>query len=468
MNLEISNIKKGQKIEGVVVQVEPNTIYLDIQAFTEGKIHLDNYSKPQLDTFEGIIKVGDKVEAVIQKITHEPNPLILLSRLPLYKEKNQQKIAEAIENNEVVEGKVKQVIARGILLDFLGFEVLIPFSQLDRDLIEDKDNLVGRKLTFNILKEERRGRYTNIIGSRKQIVRELRNQAYQERQELRAKELETIQTGDVLTGTVDKLEKHAATIKFNHVVGLLRISQVSHHRIEKIEDVLELGQSLDVKVIKKEGNRLDLSLKVLQKTPYQQFVSEHKKNQTVLGKVFQKLPFGLIVELALDVRGLLHRNEYSWNPDDNFQDFVNIGDEIEVMIVNFDKQKERIALSRKALTDNPWKDVNVKRGDKVSAIINTIDRDGVIVTLQGVNAVIPLNELSNEKIGKPEEHFEVGQEVVAIVTDINTSRWEIKLSIRRLEAQIERKSFEKYLTDDENDNDNVTIGDLFGDELKGK
>jgi len=264
---------------------------------------------------------------------------------------------------------------------------------------------------------------------------------------------------------VDKIEPHAATIRFNFVVGLLRISQVSHFRIEKIEDALTLGQEVEVKVIKKEGNRLDLSMKALQKTPYEMFYQNHKVGDTVTGTVFQKLPFGIIVEVAKDVRGLLHKNEFSWNPNDNFEAYVKIGEELTLAIIQLDAKKERIALSKKALEDNPWKNVSIKRGDVVSAKVTAVSKEGVKVEVQGVEGDIQASELAVEKINKPEDYFAVGDEVNAVVTEVNRDSWSLKLSIRRILEKAERASYEQYLEEDESEK-NPTLGDLFGDKLQ--
>ncbi len=463
--MEIKVLKVGQVVDGTVVKVEDNTIYLDVQYFTEGKIHLDNYDKPAPSTFIGLVKEGDVVKARVQKITTEEPAQILLSRLPLLLQEKFDDIKALVESKEVVKGRVKTIRDKGLILTYLGHEVFLPYSLLDFDLVNKKDSLKGQVLDIQIIEATSKGRSKRIVGSRKEIFEKARQEAYENRLKARQEELEGINTGDVLTGKVDKIEKHAATIRFEHVVGLLRISQVSHHRIDKIDDVLEVGQEVSVKVIKKEGNRLDLSMKALLKTPYELFYEAHKVGDTVTGTVNQKLPFGLIIEVAPDVRGLLHKNEFSWNPNDNFDDFVKIGDEVTLTIIQLDLKKERIALSRKALEDNPWKDVTVKRGDIVTAKVAEVSHEGIKVEVQGVLGEIAVGDLSNEHIGKPEEYFAVGDEVTAMVTDANYGQWILKLSIKRVLEQEERASYEKYLENDD-ESGNVTIGDLFEEHLK--
>ena len=462
--MEFNMLKVGQIVEGTVVKVEHNTIYLDVQYTTEGKIHLDNYDKPAPETFVGFIKEGQKVKAKVQKITDEPSQ-ILLSRLPLLLEEKFDQIATIAESGETVKATVRKILDKGLILYYLSNEVFLPYSLLDYDLLKDKEALQGKTLEIQIIEATRKGRSKRIVGSRKVVFERERQEAYEQRLVDRQAELETINTGDVLKGTVDKIEKHAATVRFEHVVGLLRISQVSHHRIEKIEDNLELNQEVEVKVIKKEGNRLDLSMKALEDTPYEKFYKQHKVGDEVTGTVFQKLPFGIIVEVSKDVRGLLHKNEFSWNSNDNFENYVKIGDEITLSIVQMDAKKERIALSKKALEDNPWKNFTKKRNDIVKAVVTSVSKDGIEVEVEGATGFIHVSELSNEKIGKPEDYFAIGDEVKAIITDANRANWELKLSIKRVLERAERASYEQYLEDDQ-EAETTTIGDLFADDFK--
>ncbi|HPG42788.1 MAG TPA: S1 RNA-binding domain-containing protein [Acholeplasmataceae bacterium] len=465
--MELKFLRQGSIVEGTVIKIESNTIYLDIQAQTEGKIHLDNYDKPAPDTFEGLVQVGQKIKARVQKITDDPAQ-ILLSRLPLLVEEKFEKIQALAESGETVKAKVRQVLEKGLILSYMENEVFLPYSLLDFELVKDKDSLKGKTLEIQIIEATSKGRNKRIVASRKAIFERERQEAYEQRLQARQDELETINTGDVIKGVVDKIEAHAATIRFDHVVGLLRISQVSHFRIEKIEDVLTLGQEVEVKVIKKEGNRLDLSMKALQKTPYETFYETHKVGDTVTGTVFQKLPFGIIVEVAKDVRGLLHKNEFSWNPNDNFESYVKIGDEVTLSIIQLDLKKERIALSKKALEDNPWKNVSLRRGEVVSAKIIEVSKEGVKVEVQGAEGDIAASELAVEKINKPEDYFAVGDVVNAVVTEVSKDTWTLKLSIRRILEQAEREQYEQYLEDDEKDQ-NPTLGDLFGEKFeKGK
>ena len=458
----IKMLRTGDITEGKIVAVTDKTIFLDVQYFTEARMHLDNYD-PELESFVGVVKEGDVVKGRIQRIVEEP-AMILMSRLPLLKIENFDKIKEAVESNEIVKAKVKKNVDKGLLLSYLDHEVFLPYTLLDYEHIENKDKLQGKVLEINIIEASKKGRFTRIVGSRKEIFEQERKAAYEKRLAERQNQLDLINTGDVIKGTVDKLEKHAANIRFDQVVGLLRISQVSHYRIEKLEDVLEVGQEVEVKVIKKEGNRLDLSMKALIPTPFEEFAASVNVGDTVKGTVNQKLPFGLIIEVAQDVRGLLHKNEYSWNPDDNYDAFVKIDDEVELKVLSIDKKGRKISLSKKLMEDNPWKNVTLKNGDITKAVVTRVDSKGLEVEVQGVTGFIPANEALMEQ-GQVESYFAIGDEVEAVVIEANSRTWNLRLSIKKIQERKDRETFEKYL-EDESEDVGQTIGDLFADELK--
>lgn len=455
---EFTVIRPGQIVEGVIISIKPNVIYIDIKAQSEGIIYLNSYDKPAPTDFTKILKVGDKVKAKVSRVNERDDSFeILLTRLPLLNEKKFQKIEEAFEKKTEIETVVKSLNDKGLVLNYDGIELFLPFTLLDFDLKDKKEALIDSKLSV-LVEEFKPGKRPKIIATRKPIYERLRQEAQEVRQKERQEELDLINTGDVLEGTVESFEAHAAFVRFNHVSGMLRISQVSHYRIDKIEDALTKGQKVSVKVIKKEGNRLDLSMKVLQKTPYQSYIDEHKVGETVKGIIVSKLPFGVLVELARDVKGLLHKNEYSWNPKDNFDAYLKIGDEIEVVILNKDAKKEKIALSKKAIEHNPWAALNLRYGEVIDVRVESVSKDGITISFEGVDGFIPASEASIEKINVM-DHFSHGDMLKAAVIEFSRENWVLKLSVRRLEEKEQRAHFEKYLNDDENQA-GMTLGDL--------
>ena len=453
--------KKGQIIEGTVFQVHKDKILLDINAPTEGTIYAEYFDKPAPEDLRKVVKKGDKVRAKVEKISEDDRSLmIMLSRLPLLHEKNLEKIQKAYDEKEEISTTVKSANEKGLVLLYEGIELFLPYSLLDFELKDKKDKLIGESLVVLIEEFKTDRRRPKLIATRKPIYEARREEEQRLRQEQRQAELETIQTGAILKGTVESFEAHAAFIRFEHVSGMLRISQVSHHRIDKIEDVLELGQTVEVKVIKKEGNRLDLSMKALQPTPYEAYLKDHKVGQTVKGKVVSKLPFGVLVELARDVKGLLHKSEYSWNPQDNFDAYIKIDDELEVAILSKDAKKERISLSKKALEDNPWGKLNLRIGQDVDVRIEEVTKDEIKVSYDSVDGTISKNEAHNDPKVNIEDHYQVGDTVKAKVIEFNKQNWILKLSVKRLLNLQERQEFEKYMGDAE-DTENLTLGDIY-------
>lgn len=464
-DVNLVSLKVNDRVEGTVFKVEDKVITLTLENHEEARMFVEFYDGV-ITSFIGTVKEGDKVTAIIKKINDDPS-FILLSRIPLLKEEKYAQIELAYKENKTILAKISKVDDKGLHLKYLGFDIFLPFGLLDRELVDQKASLKGQNLEVNLIEVKGSVNRPRLIASRKQIFEAKRQQELEKRQQARKEEIDNIKTGDVLVGTVERLDPHAATVRFEHVAGLLRISQISHQRIENIADVLELGQQIEVKIIKKEGMRLDLSRKVLLPTPFEVFAENHKKGSTVTGEVVQKLPFGIIIEFEDGVRGLLHASEYSWNPNDNFANFVKIGDKVESAILSIDVKKSKISLSRKAMVDNPWKDVTFKKGEDVTAkVVEIITDKGMNVEAKGVIGFIPVSELSVDRVHKIEDLFAINDEVTARVIEVNPKEWHLKLSIKQVTEEHIRSEYEPFLNDQEEAT--TTLGDLFGNVLKDK
>jgi len=460
-DVEISQLRKGQLVKGTIFKVDADVVIVTLENNQEAKMYKDHYGKP-IDSFIGEVKEGDTIEAIISSIKEtDENISVLLDRKAIVKNENLVLVEEIYKNESIVPVKVMKVDEKGLRVNVHGFDAFLPYGLLDRDLVQKKDELKGQTLDVNII-EVKAGRRPRIIASRKKIFEQLRVEEREKRQELRAEEFETINTGDVLEGRVERIEKHMAVVRFEHTTGRLRISQIQHARVEDINDFLKVGDIVTVKVIKKDKS-LDLSMKALLPTPFELFEKNHKKGDKVVGEVVQKLPFGLIIELDDSVRGLLHNSEYSWNPNDNFASYVKISDKLETVITLIDSKKHKISLSRRLLTDNPWKNVNFKRGEDVNAKVLEVTDQGLKVEAKGVEGFIPVAELAVEKVNDPSQLFAVGDEVEARVLEVNPKNWHLKLSIKQKLQQNSRDEYAQYLTED---SQRTTIGDLFADMLE--
>lgn len=436
-------LRVGDKVEGVVVLVKDNTIYLDIQNFTEGTMHLDHFTKDKdVVSFKGLVKVGDIIKCEVAKVNEEN---IYLSRLNQIVEENFKNVTDAFDNKTDIEAKVVSVVeGKGYNLTYKGNHLFMPLSQ-STPSVE-----AGKNITVRILEADEKRR--RAVVSRRVIEQEI----YQDN---KSKEFDSINVGDVLTGKVVKIEKYGAIVRFNYNQGLLKTNQVAHEYVN-INDVLTLNQDLEVKVVAKANGKLELSRKALLKTPFELYCENHKVSDKVSGKVANKLPFGLLIELAPNVKGLLHASEYSHNPNDNFNNCVIIGDEVEAAIIKIEAKGEKISLSRKALMDNPWQRVKASVGDLVDVKVLEVKENGLLVEALGVDGFVPASEAlaemkENDNLAS---YYAVGDEAKAYIIDIKPAEWKLKLSIKKYLIEENRKSFEKYLNEEEFANTN--IGDM--------
>jgi len=454
-----SEVKVGDLVTGEVISVNGKELILDIKQFAEGRMYVNEYDS-SLDSFDGVVNVGDKVECIVMKISeNDSHSAIYLSRLPLISKQNNVAMANLCQESAVITVKVLKNVGRGLVAKHLGNEVFIPANQVD--LVEvNLDEFVGKTLEVKLTEHnERRNQY---IATRRELL-------YQELQNKKANELNSFKVGEVVSGVVSKIDENlGAFVKFEFNQGLIHKSQISHVPFANVSDLLHVGDTVNAQVLKVNGNRIDLSLKALQKTPYELYVEEHKVSDVVAGKIVQKLPFGCIIEVAENVRGLLHVNEISWNPNDNSMASMKVGQELNLAIVNFEPKKEKISLSLKALVDNPWARVKANKGDTVKATVTgVVAGRHLAVSCLGVDGIIDIKEVPmKEKSSKLEDYYTVGDEVDAVVTFIDTRAWRLELSIKRYTSRVEREQFEEYMKKEQEKETVITLGDLFKDILK--
>jgi len=451
--LLLNEIRVGQTVKGTVISVKDNVAVVDLHQFTEGTIYINEYD-PQAQSFAGLLKVGDELEAVVKKVDEERGK-ILLSRLPLLKDARDKEMEEYSHSHKVISVKIEKNNGFGLVASYLGNQVFVPTSEVDLDKDFDINQLVGKTIEVRLRDfDDRRKRY---VASRKELQLE-------EARKVRQAELDNIKEGDVLEGTVEKIDEHLGVfVRFNHNQGLIRYRELAHVRFAKMADVVSVGEKLQVKVIAVNGNKIDLSRKALLETPFAQYVKDHKVSDIVEGEVVQKLAFGAIVNVADNVTALLHKNEISWNPNDNSFNYLKIGSPVKAAIISIDKKREKISLSMKTLVDNPWAKVDANVGDTVECEITAIIPGKMIeVSAFGVTGTIDINEVTmEEKSSKLEDYYAVGDKIKAIVTFVDTRAWKLELSNKRYTSRVARQNFEEYMQKEQENDVKVTIGDLY-------
>ncbi|MFI3251536.1 MAG: S1 RNA-binding domain-containing protein [bacterium] len=457
LNESISIPRRNETVTGIIVEVKQDRLSIDLNTITEGELLLSEYSYDKsITSFIGEVKVGQEITCVVMEVKKNSDEVsISLSKLPILKLENDKVLDKVFDNKEVISLTVERQVNRGFTSKYLGTEIFIPEGQIDIQYDSEK-NYVGEKIDVLLIDKKER----SYVASSRVLLLEKLN-------ENKEKEYNEMRVGEEVTGTIIKIESYGALVRFKYNTGLLRVSQISHERINKVESVLKLNQEITVQIIKKEDGKLDLSRKVLLETPHKLFAANNKVSDVVTGKVIQKLPIGLIVELDKNITALLHKNEFSWNPNDNSMDFVKVGDSIESAIITMDVQNERIGLSKKVLIDNPWGRITAKVGDLIDVKVNEIQTTGVVVDALGVDGYIPKNELVlGEKQNKIEDAYQVGDEFQAVVLEINPRRWQLKLSVKKHAEATERAQFEEFMATQEEVETPISLGDLFKDILK--
>lgn len=446
----LNNVRVKDKVTGTVISVKKDSISLDISNFTEGTMYLDHYTTDRsIMSFEGLVKVGDEIECEVTKVDEE-HGVILLSRLNMLKAENFKALSENLAQD--LSAKIIKKVNKGYNVSAKGFVFFMPDSQAPAN------SKVGDVLKVRVL-ELNEARKSGVVSNRV-----IESETYQKNKQ---EEYDSMQEGDVVTGEISKIEPFGAFVRFKYNQGLLRLNQVSHVFIKDINDILHVGEKVELKVVSKEKGKLLLSKKALEKTPYEMFADAHKVSDKITGKVVNKMPFGLLLEVQPNVRGLLHNSEYSWNPNDNFNDYCKIGDEVEVAIIAMDPAKERISFSRKALIDNPWSKVNARVGDLVEATVLAIDPKGLQVSALGVDGFIPVKDaFADGQSGKLDDNYAVGDKISAVVTVLKPREWVLELSVKRHLANLEREEFEKYMESEGTHDVASNLGDLYKDILE--
>ena len=452
---EAKRPKRGDIVRAKVELIRDNQVVLEVPGFAgfDAYMFKDQYSDNPNESINDL-KVGDEIDVAIAKINEtEDSMSLLVSRLPLLKKKNQEVLLEKYNNKETISVKVTKLVNKGVVADYAGCEIFIPESLLSIGEEVNLNNFLGRTIDVKIVEKK-----TDFKGKEKYVASH-KAVLLGEMLEKRKEEISNINVGDTVKATVINFEPYGILMQIGLARGILKYNQVSHFKDERAEKILAVGDELAVKVIAKDGNKIDLSRKALIPSPYQVYVSKNEVSKTVTGKVVQKIPAGLILELDKGVTGLLHRSEFSWNPNDNLDMCVKIGDEIEVKIIKLDDEKQRISLSRKLLLDNPWKNVDCKKDDILEVEVLEATSKGLKVLACGVEVMINPNDCLAEK-GKLEDFYAKGDKVKAKVMDVNKDRWILKLNIKVLKIAEQQAEFEKYK--ESNDNTSATIGDIIG------
>ncbi|MEC9484793.1 MAG: S1 RNA-binding domain-containing protein [Candidatus Izemoplasma sp.] len=447
MEFKMTIPKRGKIVKGTVFLVKDKECYVDIKAPKDGIIYKEHLTLEEIDSCKDVVNEGDELEFKITNVDDESSQ-ILLSRIAVLRREKRKEFDEFAKKDEIFEAKVVKTNNHGLILRYKGVELFMPASHIDVKRVRI-DDFKGKTLECKVIEHNNR----RSVVSRKVVLREKLKQEKKE-------EYDNIEVGDVFTGKVVNVLDFGAFISIGKNDGLLHRSQISHYRVNNAKEVINVGDEVKVEVISKDKGKIGLSAKKLKPTPWQEFAEDHKVGNEVEGTIVKKMANAMLLEVAKEVVGIMNEKDYSWNPKDNLAGEVEEGDTLNVKILSIDTKKRRMSLSKKHLEYNPWKDVSVKVNEEVSGTVKEIQQNGAIVEVQGVNAFLPIGEISDEHVDEIANHIKVDEAINALVTELDKRNWHMKISIKALKNKKERETFKQYKKEEKTMNA-PTLGEMF-------
>jgi small subunit ribosomal protein S1 len=405
-------------IEGTIISLTEREAIIDINAKSEGVISLNEFR------YNPDLKVGDKVEVLVD-IQEDKTGQLVLSHRKARTIKAWDRVNDAHDQSTVVTGFVKCRTKGGMIVDVFGLEAFLPGSQIDVKPIRDYDQYVNKNMEFKVVKINHE--FKNVVVSHKALI--------EADIELQKKEIiGQLEKGQVLEGTVKNITTYGVFIDLGGVDGLIHITDLSWNRINHPSEILELDQKLNVVILDfdDDKSRIQLGVKQLSAHPWESLDAELKEGDKVKGKVSVLADYGAFVEVVDGVEGLVHVSEMSWSTHlRSAQDFVKVGDEVEAVVLTFDREERKMSLGIKQLSSDPWTDITKKYpvGSKHSGIVRNFTNFGIFVELEeGIDGLVYISDLSwTIKVKHPSELFAAGDKIDVIVLELDSEARKLSL-----------------------------------------
>jgi small subunit ribosomal protein S1 len=433
----LKSIQEGELVKGEIVQVDKEFVLVDIGYKSEGQIPIREF----IDE-EGNItaKVGDRMDVLLEK-REDDEGLIILSKEKAGKIKIWDDIKDIYEKSGIISGKILSRVKGGMSVD-IGLQAFLPGSQIDLKPIKDFDAYIGTVQDFKILKYNKRR--ANIVLSRRAILET-------ERLVLREKTLEVLKDGAELDGTVKNITEYGLFIDLGGLDGLLHITDMSWGRVGHPSEMYQVGDKITVKVLKydSETGRVSLGLKQLRPDPWTEADSKYPVNTKLKGRVVSLADYGAFVEVEEGIEGLIHVSEMSWTRKIRHPSQVlKVGDMVEAVVLNIDSANKRVSLGLKQVEPNPWDVIGEKYpiGTTIEGKIKNITDFGIFIGIdEGIDGLVHISDISwIKRIKHPSEIYKKGQEVQAVVLNIDKENERFSLGIKQLSIDPWDVVAEKY------------------------
>ena len=423
----LAKLKPGAIVKGIVVDVRNDVVVINAGLKSEGIVPIEQFRN---DAGEIDVGIGDEVKVALDSLENGFGETVL-SREKAKRAMVWDELEEALEKNETIVGRISGKVKGGFTVDIKDVRAFLPGSLVDVRPVRDPVYLEGKELEFKLIKLDRKR--NNVVVSRRAVVE---SEHSEEREHL----LEKLVEGAVLKGVVKNLTDYGAFVDLGGIDGLLHITDMAWKRVRHPSEVVEVGQELEVRVLKydRERNRVSLGLKQLGEDPWDNIARRYPANSRVFGKVSNVTDYGAFVEIEPGVEGLVHVSEMDWtNKNVNPSKVVQVGDDVEVMVLDVDEERRRISLGMKQVTSNPWETFAAihKKGDKVSGQIKSITDFGIFIGLDGgIDGLIHLSDISWNSTGEDvARNFKKGDTLEAVVLAVDPERERISLGVKQLE-----------------------------------
>jgi len=423
----IAKLKPGSIVIGTIVEVRPDVVVINAGLKSEGIVPIE-----QFRTDAGVldVKVGEQVKVALEYIENGFGETVL-SREKAKRSMVWDELEEALTANATITGRISGKVKGGFTVDIKDVRAFLPGSLVDVRPVRDPAYLEGKELEFKLIKLDRKR--NNVVVSRRAVVE---SEHSEEREQLMDKLVE----GAVLKGVVKNLTDYGAFVDLGGIDGLLHITDMAWKRVRHPSEVVNVGDELDVRVLKydRERNRVSLGLKQLGDDPWDNITRRYPNGARLFGKVSNVTDYGAFVEIEPGVEGLVHVSEMDWtNKNVNPSKMVQVGDETQVMVLDVDEERRRISLGMKQCQPNPWEAFAAmhNKGDKVSGQIKSITDFGIFIGLDGgIDGLVHLSDISWNSTGEDlARNFKKGDTLEAVVLAVDPERERISLGVKQLE-----------------------------------
>jgi len=433
----LKSIQEGEVVEGEIVQIDKEYVLVDIGYKSEGQIRIHEFIDPDGNL---TAKVGEKVEVLLERRESDEGTIIL-SKEKAAKIKIWDEIKDIYENDGTVRGTIISRVKGGFAVD-IGLQAFLPGSQVDLKPVRDMDALEGTEHEFKIVKyNKRRG---NIVLSRRAILES-------ERMALREETLKNLEEGAILEGTVKNITDYGLFIELGGIDGLVHITDMSWGRVGHPSEMHQVGDEITVKILNfdRERERVSLGIKQLVSDPWTEAEEKYPIGTKIKGRVVSLTDYGAFIEVEEGVEGLIHVSEMSWTRKVRHpSQILNVGDLVDAVVLNIDVAKKRISLGMKQVEPNPWDIIEEKYpvGTTIEGKIKNITDFGIFIGIdEGIDGLVHISDISwTKRIKHPSEIYKKGQEVQAVVLNIDKENKRFSLGVKQLASDPWDEIPEKY------------------------